>query len=603
MMLAVAIAVTPMVAQAPATAAQRAAGTVKSTNATGLTLTTTAGQDVVVTVPDAVKVLMVAPGSKDLKSATPGTLSDVTVGDKVLVVGDPGASGLTATRVILMKAGAIAATHQAEEAAWTKGGGGIVKSVDAATGTIVIASGLKTVTVMVTPQTIVRRYAGDSVRFADAKVSSIAEIQKGDQLRVRGTKSADGSVITADELVTGMFKNYSGLISAIDASAGTVTLKDLTTKKSVTVAVGPNSDVRRIPPMLAERVAARMKGTGAGAPGGAAGPPAGAPGAPASHGAPGEAGAQRERSAGSDLSQMLSRLPTETLAGLKVGDAVMIVATSPGSDTATPMAVTLLAGVDAILSASPSGQTMTLSPWSLGGGGGEGGDTGGGPGGSALERCQVAEGNCRFPDRMTERKARARASCTETGLAEFEFEFEFRSSGVRMLVDGLCGKLKLGWLGVGLAGLLMAGVAMAMSAQTSTPAKAPATAAGVQAGKTRVHGVVTDPDGALIPGATVTLSGNGPAVKATSGSDGSYSAAVTPGTYTVTVTMPGFATYTATGLAIGAANGMTLNVEAADWRAVAGGDGEFEFCAAERGSGFECKRDGVAGQGPGCAVG
>jgi hypothetical protein len=369
---ALAVPMMPAVAQAPASG-QRQAGTVKSTSATGLTLTTTAGQDVAVTIPDSAKVLMVAPGSKDLKSATPGTLSDVTVGDKVLVFGDASGSGLTATRVILMKAGAIAATHQAEEAAWSKGGGGIVKSVDPATGTIVIASGLKTVTVMVTPQTIVRRYAGGSVRFADAKMSAIAEIQKGDQLRVRGTKSADGSTITADELVTGMFRNYSGLIASIDATAGTVTLKDLSTKKAVTVAVGPNSDVRRIPPMLAERVAARMKGAGAGA----AGAPAGAQGAPGSHGAPTEDGAQRERSAGSDLSQMLSRLPTETLAGLKVGDAVMIVATSPSSDTETPMAVTLLAGVDAILRASPSGQTMTLSPWSLGGG--EGGEGGGGP--------------------------------------------------------------------------------------------------------------------------------------------------------------------------------------------------------------------------------
>jgi len=105
-----------MAQAAAAPAGQRAAGTVKSTSATGLTLTTTAGQDVVVTIPDAVKVLMVAPGSKDLKSATPGSLGDVAVGDKVLVVGDPAASGpgLTATRVILMKAGAIAATHQAE---------------------------------------------------------------------------------------------------------------------------------------------------------------------------------------------------------------------------------------------------------------------------------------------------------------------------------------------------------------------------------------------------------------------------------------------------------------------------------------------------------
>jgi ribosomal protein S17 len=375
MMAALAVPMMPLVAQAPAAAGQRAAGTVKSTSATGLTLTTTAGQDVAVTIPDAAKVLVVAPGSKDLKSATPGTLSDVAVGDKVLVMGDASGagisgSGITATRVILMKAGAIAATHQAEEAAWSKGGGGIVKSVDPATGTIVVASGLKTVTVMVTPKTIVRRYAGGSVRFADAKMSTIAEIQKGDQLRVRGTKSADGSVITADELVTGMFRNYSGLISAIDATAGTVTLKDLTTKKSVTVAVGPNSDVRRIPAMLAERVAARMKGTGAAGAGAKGAGPAGAAG-------PAEDGAQRERSAGSDLSQMLSRLPTETVAGLKVGDAVMIVATSPGSDTETPMAVTLLAGVDAILRASPSGQTMTLSPWALGGG--EGGEGGGAP--------------------------------------------------------------------------------------------------------------------------------------------------------------------------------------------------------------------------------
>ncbi|WP_254059449.1 hypothetical protein [Granulicella sp. L46] len=366
MMAVLAVPMMPMAAQAPAAAGERQVGTVKSTSATGLTLTTAAGQDVVVTIPDAAKVLMVAPGSKDLKSATPGTLSDVTVGDKVLVVGDASGSGLTATRVILMKAGAIAATHQAEEAAWSKGGGGIVKSVDPATGTIVIASGLKTVTVMVTPQTVIRRYSGESVRFADAKVSTIAQIQKGDQLRVRGTKSADGSTITADELVTGMFRNYSGLVASIDATAGTVTLKDLTTKKTVTVAVGANSDVRRIPPMMAERVAARMKGTGA-APGAAG----------AAQGAPAADGAQRERSAGSDLSQMLSRLPTETLAGLKVGDAVMIVATSPSSDTETPMAVTLLAGVDAILRASPSGQTMTLSPWSLGGG--EGGEGGGGP--------------------------------------------------------------------------------------------------------------------------------------------------------------------------------------------------------------------------------
>ena len=78
--------------------------------------------------------------------------------------------------------------------------------------------------------------------------------------------------------------------------------------------------------MLAERVAARMKG---GRGGRQAGVRRRADGAGGSARAWRADGAARERSAGSDLSQMLSRLPTETLAGLKVGDAVMIVATSP----------------------------------------------------------------------------------------------------------------------------------------------------------------------------------------------------------------------------------------------------------------------------------
>jgi hypothetical protein len=365
------------VAAAPA-APPRAAGTVKATSATGLTLTTATAQDVAVTVPTTAKVLVVAPGSKDLKSATDGSLSDIAIADKVIVTGTTGDSGLelTAVRVILMKSQAIADNHAAEDAAWAQGGGGIVRSVDAAAGKIVVASGLKTLDVMVTPATIVRRYSGDSVRFVDAQVSTVAAIRPGDQLRVRGTKAADGTSIAADELVTGTFHNYSGLIASINAASDTVTLKDLATKKTVTVAVTASSDVRRIPAMLAQRVAMGIKG---GAAAGAAGAPTKPTEAPPADDAAG--GARRAGRAGTDLSGMLSRLPTETLGGLKVGDAVMIVAASGPADADKSSAVTLLAGVDAILSASPAGQTMTLSPWSVGDGGiGDGG--GGGQGGS-----------------------------------------------------------------------------------------------------------------------------------------------------------------------------------------------------------------------------
>jgi hypothetical protein len=154
------------------------------------------------------------------------------------------------------------------------------------------------------------------------------------------------------------------LIASIDGTAGTLTLKDLATKKTVTVLVTSNSDIRRLPPQAAARMAAQLKGGAAGA---------GAPGAGAGAGG-GDSGQQRAGRAGMDLSQMLARLPTETLGGLKTGEAVMIVATAP-DDTGKAGAITLLAGVESILAASPTGEAMTLSPWSMGGAPDAGGGT------------------------------------------------------------------------------------------------------------------------------------------------------------------------------------------------------------------------------------
>jgi hypothetical protein len=71
---------------------------------------------------------------------------------------------------------------------------------------------------------------------------------------------------------------------------------------------------------------------------------------------------------------MVNRLPAGSVSDLKVGDAVMIVASQadPGSSTVT--AVTLLSGVEPILAATPSGTpAMALSPWSVGEGAPEGG--------------------------------------------------------------------------------------------------------------------------------------------------------------------------------------------------------------------------------------
>jgi hypothetical protein len=57
-------------------------------------------------------------------------------------------------------------------------------------------------------------------------------------------------------------------------------------------------------------------------------------------------------------------MPSATLADLQKGDAVMIVAT-PGASDGSVVAITLLAGVEPILQASPTGGQSILTPWSL----------------------------------------------------------------------------------------------------------------------------------------------------------------------------------------------------------------------------------------------
>jgi hypothetical protein len=370
---AASMAQTPAAAPAPAA---RQLGTVPAIAGNSLNLKTDAGQQVVVSVPDGARILQLAPGSTDLKTAQTIALKDIEAGDRVLVTGKAGdaAGSFSAARVILMKSSDIAQKHETEQADWQKRGtGGIVSAVDAGTGTLTVTVGAKKVAVTTSPKTQFRRYAGDSVKFEDAKPGTLAQIQPGDQLRVLGTKSDDGSSIQAEAVVSGSFKNLAGLITTIDAANGTLMLKDLATKKTVTVTITANSNVRTLPPQAAAMFAARAKGVGTGAAGGSSPQPAGQ--ADASGGRPGGAG----RSAGGDLSQLVSRLPNKTIADLKVGDAVMIVTSEPDPGSTTVTAVTLLSGVEPILAATPSGgPAMTLSPWNIGG---EGAPEGGGGGG------------------------------------------------------------------------------------------------------------------------------------------------------------------------------------------------------------------------------
>jgi hypothetical protein len=351
-------------AQAPAPLA----GTITAISGSTLTVKTDAGELRQVEVPAAATLKRIAPGQKDLSSAATIQFSDLAIGDRALVRLDP-AAPTQALRIIAIKQSDLAVKQQKDREDWQlRGVGGLVKSVDAAAGVIVLTSGsgatAKTVIVHTTKATMLKRYAPASVRFDDARPAAIDAIHAGDQLRARGAKSADGTEIAAEEVVSGSFRNIAGTVVSLDTTAATLVVKDLATKKLVTIHITAEAQVRRLPEMMARMLAARLKGStnGAGAPSGNA-PSADGASAHTQH-----IGGQWGGAGGGapDPQQMLSRAPAIQLADLQKGEAVMLVSTDGTTDVS---AITLLAGVEPLLEAPAASQNL-LANWSMNSGAG-----------------------------------------------------------------------------------------------------------------------------------------------------------------------------------------------------------------------------------------
>ena len=383
-------------AQPPA----RFVGSITGITANTLTVKTDAGDQRQFDVPSEAVIKRIAPGEKDLSKAETISFADLAVGDRVLVKMGVGASAPTpqAAQIIAVKAEDLAKKQQKDREAWQRNGvAGLVKSVDPGTGTITVTTGAgataKTASVLTTKATNLKRYAPGSVRYDQAQPAPLDAIHPGDHLHARGTKSADGSEITADEVVSGSFRNIAGTITSLDPASSSVVVKDLATKKTVTIHITPEAQMRRLPERMAQMLATRLKGgtpnaagpggppqaSSPGTPGGApesGSPPPGAPGGRqrswngggGSSGGAWNGGGPNGPPGSGDPQQMLSRAPTIQLSDLQKGEAVMLVSTEGANDVT---AITLLAGVEPLLEAPAASQNL-LSNWSMGSGGAEG---------------------------------------------------------------------------------------------------------------------------------------------------------------------------------------------------------------------------------------
>ena len=301
-------------------------------------VTTAAGSQVTVTLSDRTVYMRIPPGEKTKDKFIKIAPTDFAVGDSVFARGrmSDDRKSMPALEFYVMSKGDIAEKKERERSEWSKRGiAGTVSALNPETKEITVDArtpeGPKPIVVATTGETKFRRYAPDSVRFSDAQPGAFADLKVGDQLRALGTKSADGSRFTPEEIVTGSFQTISGTITEIDAEKKDIKIKDLQSQQPVTIAVTKDSAMRKLTPEMVTALTTPGKASG-------------------------------------DLQEMFDQLPAFTLAELKAGDSIVISSTK-GTDPARVTAIAVVSGVAPLLQNKQAARTtaVSLGAMSLGG--------------------------------------------------------------------------------------------------------------------------------------------------------------------------------------------------------------------------------------------
>jgi antitoxin (DNA-binding transcriptional repressor) of toxin-antitoxin stability system len=285
---------------------------------------TAAGNEVTVTLSDRTTFMRIPPGEKTKDKFVPITATDFGVGDSVFARGRMSADlkSMPALEFYVMSKADIAQKRERERDEWTRRGvAGTVSSLNAEKNEISLDTRTpeepKPIVVAAGAQTQFRRYAPDSVRFSDAKPSSFSELKVGDQLRALGTKSADGTRFTPEEIVAGSFQTIGGPITEINVEKQEIKINDLQSKQAVTVVVTRDSAMRK------------FTGTG-------------------------------------DLQDVFDQLPAFTLQELKPGESILISSTK-GADPARITAIAIVSGAEELLKKAQGNRAVSLGAMSVGG--------------------------------------------------------------------------------------------------------------------------------------------------------------------------------------------------------------------------------------------
>ncbi len=273
------------------------------------------GEQRIVVAPEA-SLVRVAPGETDLSKAAKITFEDLTPGDRLLVRG---------SRIVVISRTDLARKREAERAEWRSGIAGRIESVDAATGRIAVAIPAspepRKLNLLLAAAAVQKRYRTGSARFSDAAASTLEDVKAGDQFHALGVMSGD--TFTARQIVSGSFRNFAALVESVDVTRRVARVRDLERKQTVSLAIGPETALRRLTPEAAKALAA----------------------------APANARA------------IVEGLPPVRLEDLNPGEA-LIIASAEGTREAVP-AITILSGAEPLLTRAAGVARSQIGTWTL----------------------------------------------------------------------------------------------------------------------------------------------------------------------------------------------------------------------------------------------
>lgn len=323
-------------------------------------------------------ILSVPPGTKpaDLRKMARRIAPDqIHPGDRIEVyysAAPAGGNTIEARAAVVMSASSLQAAHSAEAEAWQHSTPGVVASIDPSAHTLTLkirtAGGTQPVTLTTTPATQFTRYSAENPKMPAP--AQFGDLQPGDVIRVIGERNADGSSIAAQRVYVAP-RQIPAVVASISAADNTLTVKDLRNKRKITIAVNSQTQVRKLPPQVAQMLAHRLNPAYRAREGGGEEPQIRAEqGSEAAPHRYGEAGANGSRGGAShsaaDLSSIIERAPEISLGDLKPGDAVVISGGPVAGGAAQLLANTIVAGVEPIFQSAPPQRGESLGNWSLG---------------------------------------------------------------------------------------------------------------------------------------------------------------------------------------------------------------------------------------------